>query len=121
MSVSDPDQAFTEDFRVILPAYFCDPGMADTSRVPELSSSVQRAIWASAKGYDLSQCLRRLRAPTLIIAGQCDPLPLRCAEEIHQIIRNSELLVFENSGHLPFVEEQSRFLDVVRKFLTDGE
>ena len=32
-------------------------------------------------------------------------------------IPNSELVIFEESAHLPFVEEQERFTAVVRKFL----
>jgi proline iminopeptidase len=32
-------------------------------------------------------------------------------------IPNSELVIFEESGHLPFVEEQDRFMQAVRRFM----
>jgi pimeloyl-ACP methyl ester carboxylesterase len=32
-------------------------------------------------------------------------------------VPNARLVVFEDSGHMPFVEEQEHYLEVVRSFL----
>ncbi len=42
---------------------------------------------------------------------------VRQAEELVAGLRWGELVIFENSGHYPFIEEQDRFLTVVRDWL----
>jgi len=119
-AAEDRDWAFTEDFKVIMPAYFHDPAKIDTTVYPRLSIGVHRAVWNSAQGYDLRECLRLVRVPALVMVGRYDPLPMRCSEEIASVLRGSRLVVFESSGHLPFVEERGRFLEEVRRFLRQG-
>ena len=64
--------------------------------------------------------LDRLKASTLITAGRHDvQTPVECAQELSGNIPNNKLVVFENSGHSPFVEEKDKFVDVVSAFL-DG-
>jgi proline iminopeptidase len=55
--------------------------------------------------------LNQIRVPTLIIGGKYDWImpPAQGAERLHAGIPNSELLILENSGHFPFVEERERF------------
>jgi len=68
--------------------------------------------------YDVRPRLGTITAPTLVIAGRHDWItPPTQGEEIHRLISGSEYVVFEKSGHMPFIEEQDDFLDVVRRFL----
>jgi proline iminopeptidase len=68
--------------------------------------------------YDMRSQLGTITAPTLIIAGRHDWItPPSQNEAIHTLIPGSEYVVFEQSGHMPFVEEQEGFLSVVRRFL----
>lgn len=72
--------------------------------------------------YDVRPQIKELAVPTLIVAGRHDWItPLTQSEEMHALIPNSELVVFEKSGHMPFIEEHAEFLQVVRAFLCKGE
>jgi len=73
------------------------------------------------KHYDLKPHLPSIRVPTLIIVGRHDWItPVECSEEIHRLIPNSRLEIFENSGHSPQLEEPERFQQVVREFLASN-
>lgn len=68
--------------------------------------------------YDVREQLRDLKVPTLVLGGRHDWVtPYPESELIASLIPNSELVIFEESGHLPFVEEQDRFMSIVRNFL----
>jgi hypothetical protein len=62
----------------------------------------------------------RIAAPTLICAGEADPVvPIANAHALQQVIRDSSLVTFEGR-HLFFLEHPARFVDVVAAFLGDG-
>jgi proline iminopeptidase len=63
--------------------------------------------------------LSEISIPTLIIGGREDWVmpPEQGAERLHAGIPNSELVIFDNSGHMPFVEEQGRFNKVVVEWI----
>ena len=59
--------------------------------------------------------LGEIRAPTLIVVGRDDVVtPPAQAERLHHAIPNSELVVLEHSGHLPYLEEPEAFFRIVR-------
>lgn len=78
-----------------------------------------RANWPRiARKYDFSTFLPRTTQPALILVGRHDPqTPAGCSEEIHELIPNSRLVIFENSGHFPFSEEPELFSEEVATFL----
>jgi proline iminopeptidase len=79
-----------------------------------------RTIWSKNMYSRLSYAdrLDEVRASTLILAGRYDPeAPLRCSEELLQGIPQAELVIFERSGHSPFIEESSLFAETVGAFL----
>lgn len=62
------------------------------------------------------------RLPTLVVWGQRDRIiPVEHAHAAHAAIPNSRLVIFDESGHFPHVEEPEHFVDVVRDFLTTTE
>jgi proline iminopeptidase len=67
---------------------------------------------------DLRPQLSRITAPTLILAGRHD---FRCApefsEEMHRLIRGSDLRIFEESAHTIGADEPQKLLDAVAGFL----
>jgi proline iminopeptidase len=70
--------------------------------------------------FDVRPKLGDIAAPTLILVGRHDPVaPVEFSEEIHDMMQNSELTIFENSGHNPFAEEPEAFQQRVTKFLDD--
>jgi proline iminopeptidase len=69
--------------------------------------------------YDVRPRLGEIRAPTFVVAGRHDWVtPVGESELIANGIPGSELIVFEESGHMPFIEEQDGFIDAVKRFVT---
>jgi proline iminopeptidase len=66
---------------------------------------------------NLDKKLALLHIPTLIIHGDFDPVPLSAAETNHQILKGSRLVIFQNCGHFPFIEQQEMFIKAVDGFL----
>jgi proline iminopeptidase len=82
-----------------------------------------RMIWSKNMYRRLSYAdrLDGVRAPTLILAGRHDPqASLACSEELLEGIPDSKLVIFEESGHAPFIEEVALFTETVGRFL-DGD
>ncbi|WP_138004335.1 alpha/beta fold hydrolase [Halalkalirubrum salinum] len=62
--------------------------------------------------------LPSVECPALVTVGRHDWItPVEYSEEIAELLPNSELVVFENSGHSPNLDEQEQFLKHVRSFL----
>jgi len=67
---------------------------------------------------DLREDLPNIKVPTLLLHARQDQIAaFALAEQMHAIIKNSELVVFEKSGHALFLEEQEKFNDEFIKFL----
>jgi proline-specific peptidase len=70
--------------------------------------------------YDLSRRLREIEVPVLVTVGRHDWItPVVCSEDIAKGIGSSKLVIFENSGHSPHVEENEQYVKLVREFLVD--
>jgi proline iminopeptidase len=80
--------------------------------------------WAFARNmprYDIRDRLPSITAPTLVTVGRDDWItPVAASEEIVRLIPNAELVVFEESGHSPQLEEPERFQRTVREFLASA-
>jgi proline iminopeptidase len=97
----------------------CDP-----ERAERLFSSTVWSPAACARSRELmADCnvvsrLGEIEVPTLILAGRHDFFcPPSQSVRMHRGIRGSEMVVFERSGHYPFVEEAEAFRDAVRDWL----
>jgi proline iminopeptidase len=54
----------------------------------------------------------------LVLAGRHDrACAVGASEDMARRLPDAELVVFENSGHMTFAEEQHRYLVAVRQFL----
>jgi len=70
------------------------------------------------RSLDFRATLPRLRVPLLAIAGRADGIVTPdLVLEFQRAVPSARLVVFEQSGHLPFVEEPERYLEVVGSFL----
>ncbi len=69
--------------------------------------------------YDLHENLGSLQIPTLIVHTTHDPLSLEDVSLIDHAIPGSKLVVIENSGHFPFIEQYEDFSRHIQDFLTD--
>lgn len=67
--------------------------------------------------YDFLDGLHKVLCPVLVVHGAADPIPLRAAEEIHKNVKNGKLVIFEDAGHFPYVEQPEKLFDAIHKFL----
>lgn len=117
-----PDD-FGSTYAAVLPLYFHDPdpaGLAAVSAEMRFSpGAFNRGFIECRPHFNTLERLGEIEAPTLILSGADDFIvpPEHGAERLHAGIEHSELVLFEHSGHFPFVEEQDRFLQVVREWL----
>ena len=81
-----------------------------------------RPTLVAAVREDLSPLAARLSLPTLVVWGSQDPeLPLvPHAQRLVELIPGAELVVFEGSGHFPFLDQAARFA-AVTDALMDAE
>lgn len=69
--------------------------------------------------HDSRARLGQISCPTLVTVGSLDICtPRRFAEQLVELIVGAELHVFEGAGHMPYVEDPSRFTHVIRRFLS---
>jgi proline iminopeptidase len=62
--------------------------------------------------------LRDVTHPVLVLAGRHDrTCPTAAAEAMAAGLPDSELAIFERSGHMTYVEENEAYLAAVRSFL----
>jgi len=74
-------------------------------------------IIGNTRYWDVTDQLKTIRVPTLVLGGRYDEVSPIVAREIHKHIRGSELTIFPNSSHLPFWEERESFMERVTRFL----
>lgn len=69
--------------------------------------------------YDVREQLSSLNIPTLIVSARHDWItPVTQGKEIHDLISNSKWVIFEKSGHMPFIEEQDQFIQTIVDFIS---
>ncbi|XKK39408.1 alpha/beta fold hydrolase [Nocardiopsis sp. ARC36] len=103
---------------------------ADNVRdLPAVADHVRAMMYAAPRGCGgspvrtrpaprLHPLLRRVSAPTLLMAGQHDRFtPPDFTESMHVLIPDSVVEIIEGAGHLPNLERPDRFNEVLRRFL----
>jgi len=117
------DASLQQLLTTILPLYF-------NTYDPEVGKQMDDAIQYSAQGFNqgMGVCLPtfnvlsrlgEITVPTLVMAGRHDWItpPAQGAERLHAGLPNSKLVIFEESGHFPFIEEHDKFVTTVRDWL----
>jgi proline iminopeptidase len=107
--------------------YFYDASKADSVK-PEINADVYYSIVGDDAdflvGGDISRLdfrtqLKNLRMPILVIAGRFDRVSLpKFTIQFKQYAPQAEFVMFEKTGHFPFVEDPEKTFDVLRKFLS---
>jgi L-proline amide hydrolase len=74
-------------------------------------------VVGSLKTWDITDRLHEITTPTLLISGRFDEATPLIVSEIHQRIPAAQWVIFEDSSHMPHVEEPEAFLEAVESFL----
>ncbi|MFB3070064.1 MAG: alpha/beta fold hydrolase, partial [Gemmatimonadales bacterium] len=103
-------------FELSVAGYFAHPTRARGLTPFRVTGRTQQAVWSSVGDYDLRDKLASLSVPALVLHGQHDAIPMSSAEETASLL-GAELVVFEHSGHVPYVEEPHKFVAALDAFL----
>lgn len=70
--------------------------------------------------FNMLEQLPKIETPTLAIAGKHDPITVaeHGAERIAELMPNATRLIFEASGHYPFIEEEAAFFEALNSWLS---
>jgi pimeloyl-ACP methyl ester carboxylesterase len=115
------DQEFRDGWNTVLPLYF-------HRFLEEYQQKMDASTRYSAEGFNrfavealsaFRPHLSDVNVRTLVLTGRHDLIiaPEHGSERLHRDIRGSTLYKFDISGHFPFIEENTRFLDVVSGWL----
>lgn len=74
-------------------------------------------VIGTLKTWDITARLHEITVPTLLLSGRYDEATPLIVETIHRHIPGSEWVVFEQSSHMPHVEETERYTQVLDQFL----
>lgn len=111
-------------WREILPLYdhVYDPAKVEekVAATPYRYETHNFAFSVNIPNYDIKPLLPRISCPTLVTVGRDDWItPVECSEKIAALIPDARLVIFEQSGHSPQIEEADRWRQVVRAFLAE--
>lgn len=122
------DDEFVEALAKSSPYYFSDPKAAALFQEHSDLEDTPVRVWAlvhnSAADSKPENRLPhvadagRVTAKTLVLWGKDDPMcSLTAANALAEGINDAELVVFEQCGHIPWVEKREEFMSILRAFL----
>ena len=135
-AIAAVDEAFSEeplakdeDFERVLKAlgslYFHRP-----DDFAEIISSIMDDVSFSAAAwnhcsnvclpdFNMMEQLPKIEVPTLILSGADDWItPAEQGQRMHDALPNSDLVIFDKSGHFPDIEERELFFKTLRDWLS---
>lgn len=72
-------------------------------------------------GYEFTDRLYEIKEPCLITSGAIDLSSPYIAKTMYDRIPNSKWELFEYSRHMPFVEENEKYMEVLNKWLEEND
>lgn len=74
-------------------------------------------VTGNLKDFDCTSQLKEIDVPTLYTCGRYDEATPQSTEYFSRLTPNGIFHVFENSAHMPYIEETEEYMRVVRNFL----
>lgn len=119
-SIED-DDGFRSAWAQILPLYFHRLSHREIQALADRSTytlDTRKRILPTLSDYDVRDRLGEFDAPFLVMVGRHDWITsVGQAEELASHSTKAELVVFEESGHYPFIEENESFLRRVGEWI----
>ncbi len=109
--------------KAFIPLMFKDPPSKQDAHwmfdeITRLPESIASSILFDQTVQDYRADLVKVTVPTLLCFGRDEKLiPVAGGEHLHKNLSSSRLIVFENSGHCPFLEGSDRFNREVDQFI----
>ncbi len=116
------DEDYAQFMHTIMPLYFKNTDYAKQMPDGELYSysslAHNYAFSTTVPQYNVTPRLAEIKVPTLVITGSDDWItPASESERIHQGIPGSDLVVFQESGHMSYIEETDKFLKLIKEWV----
>ena len=114
----DPNGYRQRAFELSVAGYFADPHRARDLTPFRVVGRVQKSIWESLAEFDLTRpgLLDSVNVPTLITHGREDPIPLESSRAAATAL-HARLVIIEDCGHVPYVEQADRLFASIEAFL----
>ena len=116
--------AIAELLRLSFASQFHDPAQLDRLELTVPADYLHRSRQFAAMGpdlteFDLTEGLRAVAAPTLVLYGEDEPAIAVGETGWIDAMPSAELATIPAAGHFPFIEQPAAFLKRVRAFLGD--
>jgi proline iminopeptidase len=85
-----------------------------------VTGRVQQSVWESLGDFDVIGDLAELAVPSIITHGREDPIPLASSLEAARAL-SAELIVIDDCGHVPYVEQPEVLFPALFRFLRETE
>jgi L-proline amide hydrolase len=82
-----------------------------------MNGPTEFTVVGTIAGFDITDRLGEIDVPVLLVSGEHDEVRPEVVASMHERLRDSEWVLFEESSHMPHIEEPERFLEVVEAFL----
>ena len=124
MNPAASDNSLEAFIAQVLPLFLHSPEKSLPLAQEQLSGPISSYAFTSqyaadaAFPIDQTKSLGAIRAKALIMVGRHDYIcPVALSERLHERIPQSQLVIFEESGHLPWLEEPNAFFAELERFL----
>jgi proline iminopeptidase len=117
---SDPDAWRQANFELGVAGYFAHPENIRNLTPFRVIGRLQQSVWESLGDYDLIPRLGKIGCPALVVHGRDDPIPVESSIEGARAM-NARLVLLDECGHVPYVEQPARLFAAVDAFLTESK
>ena len=94
---------------------------ADPTVYHAMNGPTEFHVIGSLRDWSVIERLARIQVPTLLISGRHDEATPACVQPFDRLIPNARWRIFENSSHMPHVEEREACMATVAIFLAEVE
>jgi len=122
----ESDEDFQKNWNLISQMYYLNYD-AETGAELDANTVYSYQAWNVANGllatFNTLEKMPMVEVPTLVIGGRHDGItPVEPgAERLTAIMPQAEMVVFENSGHFPFIEETSLYVETLQNWINGLE
>jgi L-proline amide hydrolase len=94
---------------------------ADPTVYGSMNGPTEFTVVGTIRDFDITDRLHEIEVPVLLVSGEHDEVRPQLVAGMNERLRHGERVLFEDSSHMPHIEEPERFRKVVQAFLERSE
>lgn len=119
---TEPSKAVEQLLILSFRNQFADPSLADSLNFYIPANYMTRSrlfgnLMVDLVDYDIRADLDPVTVPALLIYGDKEPAATLSGPDLRSVLSNSRLIIIQNSGHFPFIEQPDTLFSVLQSFL----